>query len=225
MRVLLVEDEVLLASALQQVLTEQNYIVDIAHDGETGLDLALADCYDVLVLDVMLPKLTGFEIVTHVREMDIHVPILLLTAKDAVDDRVHGLDIGADDYLVKPFANKELLARVKALTRRNNGMQEVEILTVGDFTMNVPNRQVTRSNEVLNLTSKEFALLEVMMRNPGKVLSKEVLLDRVWGPEANIVGNAVENYVYFLRRKIENPGTRSYIETVRGVGYVFQTPS
>lgn len=223
-RILIVEDEVRLASALKQLLTEHLYAVDVAHDGETGLDLALTGSYDALVLDIMLPRLDGLAIVKEVRRAGIDVPILLLTAKDTVDDRVTGLDAGADDYLVKPFANKELLARLRALTRRTGSLAGTEVMEVGPFSLDLAQRTVSKRGEPLTLTMKEFQLLELLLRNHGKVLSKEVILDRVWGPDAAVVGNAVENYVHFLRRKIDDPGRPSFIETVRGVGYVLRVP-
>ncbi|MCL6516301.1 response regulator transcription factor [Alicyclobacillus sp.] len=222
MRILIVEDEQRLAAALAQLLKEHQYAVDVAHDGNTGLDLALMDCYDVLVLDVMLPGQSGLDIVRQVRRAGLDVPILLLTAKDTVDDRVTGLDAGADDYLVKPFATKELLARIRALTRRTGTVSGPDTLTVGPFSMHLAERTIFRNGQPLNLTAKEFQLLELLMRNHGKVMSKELILDRVWGPDAEVIGNAVENYVHFLRKKIDVPGQPSYIETVRGVGYVFR---
>lgn len=222
MRVLLVEDERRLASAVQQLLRDQHYVSDVAHDGEAGLDLALTNSYDALVLDIMLPKLSGLDIVREVRKAGLDVPILLLTARDAVDDRVLGLDTGADDYLVKPFANRELLARVRALTRRQGTLTGTETMAVGPFSIDMTQRIAKRDDDVLTLTQKEFQLLELLMRNQSRVLSKELILDRVWGPEAPVIGNAVENYVHFLRKKIDRPGQPSFIETVRGVGYIFK---
>jgi DNA-binding response OmpR family regulator len=225
MRILLVEDEKRLASAVAELLKEHQYITDVAHDGETGLDLALVDCYEVLVLDIMLPKKSGLDIVREVRKAGMDVPILLLTARDTVDDRVTGLDVGADDYLVKPFANKELLARIRALTRRTGNVSGTDILSVGPFHIHLSERIIKRNDEALNFTLKEFQLLELLMRNRDKVMSKELILDRVWGPDADVIGNAVENYIHFLRKKIDIPGQPSFIDTVRGVGYVFRVKS
>ncbi len=224
MRVLYVEDEKRLAAAVVQLLKEDHYMIDTAYDGETGLDLALTNSYDVLVLDIMLPELSGLEILRSVREAGLDVPILLLTAKDTVDDRVQGLDAGADDYLVKPFANKELLARVRALTRRSGNLIPNENFTVGPFAVNFAEHTIARNGVVLNLTTKEFQLLELLLRNHNKVMSKELILDRIWGPDAEVIGNAVENYVHFLRKKIDLPTQPSFIETVRGVGYVLRIP-
>ena len=224
MRILLVEDEKRLASALLQLFQDNHYLADVAHDGVNGLDLALTNSYDALVLDIMLPKLDGLEIVRRVRQEGLDVPILLLTARDTVDDRVKGLDVGADDYLVKPFANKELLARVRALTRRTGNLTGTENMQVGPFVIDFSERVVKQDSRSLTLTTKEFQLLELLLRNHGKVLSKELILDRVWGPDAEVIGNAVENYIHFLRKKIDEPNQPSYIETVRGVGYVFRLP-
>ncbi|MCF8567219.1 response regulator transcription factor [Alicyclobacillus tolerans] len=224
MRILLVEDEKRLASALLQLFQDNHYLADVAHDGVSGLDLALTNSYDALVLDIMLPKLDGLEIVRRVRQEGLDVPILLLTARDTVDDRVKGLDVGADDYLVKPFANKELLARVRALTRRTGNLTGTENMQVGPFVIDFSERVVKQGSRSLTLTTKEFQLLELLLRNHGKVLSKELILDRVWGPDAEVIGNAVENYIHFLRKKIDEPNQPSYIETVRGVGYVFRLP-
>lgn len=223
MRILLVEDERRLASALQQLLRDAQYASDVAYDGETGLDLALTNSYDALVLDIMLPKMNGLEIVKEVRKAELDVPILLLTARDAVEDRVLGLDTGADDYLIKPFANRELLARIRALTRRQSPLTGTDVMVVGDFAIDMTQRVARRGQQTLPLTAKEFQLLELLLRNHDRVLSKELILDRVWGPEAPVIGNAVENYVHFLRKKIDVVGLPSFIETVRGVGYIFKS--
>ncbi|GMA56485.1 DNA-binding response OmpR family regulator [Alicyclobacillus sacchari] len=222
MRILLVEDEARLASALKQLLKENQYAVDAVHDGESGYDLALTDSYDIVILDIMLPKMSGIDILRGMRENGVQTPVLLLTAKDTVEDRVTGLDAGADDYLVKPFDNKELLARVRALSRRTGQFSGSDAIEAGPFRLDFSTRTVTRNGEALALTAKEFQLLELFMRNQNKVLSKEIILDRVWGPDADVIGNAVENYVHFLRKKIDEPGSASYIATVRGVGYLFQ---
>ncbi|MCL6631876.1 MAG: response regulator transcription factor [Alicyclobacillus herbarius] len=224
MRILLVEDEKRLAAALLQLFKEHNYAADVAHDGITGLDLASTNSYDILVLDVMLPGMSGLDIVRQLRAEKLDVPILLLTARDAVSDRVAGLDAGADDYLVKPFANEELLARIRALARRPAALAGTDAISAGPFRIDLGTREATRDGVALNLTAKEFQLLELFIRNQGKVLAKDLILDRVWGPDADVIANAVENYVHFLRKKIDQPGKPSYIETVRGVGYVFKIP-
>ncbi|WP_067928818.1 response regulator transcription factor [Alicyclobacillus shizuokensis] len=224
MRILLVEDEKRLAAALLQLFKEHHYAADVAYDGITGWDLASTNSYDILVLDVMLPEMSGLEIVRQVRAQKLDVPILLLTARDAVSDRVAGLDAGADDYLVKPFANEELLARIRALARRPAALVGTDAIAAGPFRIDLGSREATRDGQPLNLTAKEFQLLELFIRNHGKVLAKDLILDRIWGPDADVIANAVENYVHFLRKKIDQPGQPSYIETVRGVGYVFKIP-
>ncbi|PWI58869.1 response regulator transcription factor [Sulfoacidibacillus thermotolerans] len=232
MRILLIDDEKKLVEALKQLFVENHFAVDLAHDGVEGLELARNDVYDVLIVDVMLPHLSGYELVEILRKEGSSVPILLLTAKDGVDDRVYGLDHGADDYLVKPFATSELLARVRALTRRKGNVVGTEKIGVGDLQLDLVTRQVTCGQTVMQLTAKEFLLLELFLRHEGQVLPKEVLLDRVWGYEALLDTNAVEIYVHFLRKKLlaakANVATEKatlhipMIETVRGVGYVLK---
>jgi len=226
---LIVDDEVKLLRALEQTFGELHYAVDTAKDGERGLELAQAGGYDVLVIDVMLPRMTGYQIVESLRTSGDSTPILLLTAKDAVDDRVQGLDSGADDYLVKPFAMKELTARVRALTRRTGDVMGTKTQVVGPFELDLVSRTVTHHGALLALTAKEFQLFEMFLRNPGQVLPKELILDRIWGFEGPEDTNAVEIYVHFLRKKIDARRTvgerterASYIETVRGVGYVLR---
>lgn len=230
MRLLLIEDEIRLAKALQQTFSEHHYIVDLAHDGAVGLDLAQTDTYDIILVDVMLPTMSGYEVVRRLRKTGHATPILMLTARDAVDDRVEGLDAGADDYLVKPFATKELLARVRALSRRSGEMLDVEEVSVGAISIDSVSRSVYVSGEPYSLTGKEFQLLELFMRNPNQVLPKELILDRVWGVEAPMDRNAVEIYVHFLRKKLDRVRTERQIElaempvieTVRGVGYALR---
>ncbi|KUO94807.1 response regulator transcription factor [Ferroacidibacillus organovorans] len=230
MRLLLIEDEVRLAKALQQTFSEHHYIVDLAHDGATGLDLAQTDTYDIILVDVMLPNMSGYEVVRKLRKTGHATPILMLTARDAVDDRVEGLDAGADDYLVKPFATKELLARVRALSRRSGEMLDVEEVSVGAISIDSVSRSVYVAGEPYSLTGKEFQLLELFMRNPNQVLPKELILDRVWGVEAPMDRNAVEIYVHFLRKKMDKVridrkielAEMPVIETVRGVGYALR---
>lgn len=223
MRILLVEDEQKLAAATAQVLKEHQYSVDVAHHGHEGLDLALMDCYDLLILDVMLPGCSGLTIVQEVRGAGLSTPTLLLTARDTVEDRVTGLDSGADDYLVKPYNTQELLARVRALSRRTGQVTGVQVLQTGPFAIHMDERAIYQNNTPLDLTNTEFQLLELLIRNRGKVMSKELILDRVWGPDADVVANAVENYIHFLRKKIDVAGEPSFIRTVRGVGYTFRT--
>ena len=225
MRLLLIDDEQKLLRALQQLLIEQQYAVDIATDGESGLEMALTGLYEVLVIDVMMPKMSGIDVVRTLRESEDSTPILLLTARDAIDDRVRGLDAGADDYLTKPFANQEFLARIRALTRRSGDVMPTQVLTVGGFSLDLQSRVIKIDDQSLFLTAKEFQLLELFLRNAGQVLPKELIFDRVWGFDGPSDTNAVEIYVHFLRKKIDaihdSMGTVA-IETVRGVGYLFK---
>lgn len=225
MRLLLIDDEQKLLRALQQLLIEQQYAVDIATDGESGLEMALTGLYEVLVIDVMMPKMSGIDVVRTLRESEDSTPILLLTARDAIDDRVKGLDAGADDYLTKPFANQEFLARIRALTRRSGDVMPTQVLTVGGFSLDLQSRVIKIDDQSLFLTAKEFQLLELFLRNAGQVLPKELIFDRVWGFDGPSDTNAVEIYVHFLRKKIDaihdSMGTVA-IETVRGVGYLFK---
>ena len=223
LRILIIDDEKRLLQALEQLLKDQNYNVDTAEDGAQGLRKALENAYDLLIVDVMLPYLTGYELVSQLRQEGDSTPILFLTAKDSVTDRVEGLDSGADDYLVKPFATQELLARVRALTRRSGDLIGVNELESGRFRLDLIARTVYFEGQVLTLTPKEFQLLELFLRNPNRILPKELILDRVWGLDMDI--NVVESYVHFLRKKIQlliadtTVATSPVIETVRGVGY------
>lgn len=228
MRLLLIDDELTFVCALRQTLVEQQFVVDVASDGVQGLDMALDGNYDLLVVDVMLPGMSGIEIVRTLREGGDSTPMLLLTARDAVADRVTGLDSGADDYLVKPFATSELLARVRALTRRVGFIAGTDALCVDDFSLNLVTRTVSYRDVPMALSAKEFQLMELFMRNAGQVLPKVLILDRVWGSDTTVDLNAVEIYTHLLRKKIHtymaewDDEVPSVIETVRGVGYVFR---
>jgi two-component system, OmpR family, response regulator len=219
MRVLIIEDEHKIARALQKALTQETYAVDICFTSDDGLAMATTEPYDVMIIDRMLPGGSdGLSIVKELRALGIHTPVLLLTAMGSIQDKTDGLDGGADDYLAKPFALTELLARVRALLRRP-AEQQSTVLTVGDLSLNTVTFAVERAGRSLSLTSKEFALLEFMMRNPGRPLSKEVIVGHVWDYDADILPNTVEVYIKYLRKKIEVPGTASLIHTVRGFGY------
>ncbi len=223
MRILLVDDEPALLSAVQQLLQSHHYTVDVARDGERGLELAMNNTYDLFVLDVMLPGMMGFELVERLRGDHTSTPILMLTAKDSIVDRVRGLDIGADDYLVKPFAIQEFLARVRALTRRSGDLVGTDSFEVGCFHVDLVTRTVSMASATLSLSSKQFQVLEFFLRHPNKVLPKELILDRIWGIDTDV--GIVETYVHFLRKKLESHlsehpiAERPQIETLRGVGY------
>lgn len=220
MRILVVEDEHKIANAIKQGLIQENYAVDLEYDADAGLGAALHESYDVMILDRMLPgALEGLEICRQVRKFGIHTPILLLTAKDQTSDRVEGLNAGADDYLVKPFSFEELLARVRALMRRPAATAG-EVLKVADLSLNPVRYEVKRGGKTLNLSAKEFALLEYMMRNPGRVLTKENIISHVWDFDADVLPNTVEVYIGYLRNKIDKPFRRQLIHTHRGFGYL-----
>ncbi len=218
MRVLVVEDEAKMASLLKRGLEEEGYAVDAAGDGRQALWLGAENPYDAIVLDVMLPDLDGFEICRRLREAGRWSPVLMLTARDDVTDRVGGLDAGADDYLTKPFAFAELVARLRALVRRG-ASERPAALRVGDLTVDPATRRVSRADVPIELTAKEFALLEYLARHPGEVLSRSRLIEHVWDFAYDGDSNVVDVYVRYLREKVDRPFGRESIETVRGAGY------
>lgn len=217
MRLLLVEDEQRLADALAYILKKNKYGVDTAYDGETGQEMAVTGVYDLIILDRMLPRKEGVLVLKELRSKCISTPVLLLTAKDSIEDRVEGLDAGADDYLIKPFATEELLARVRALARRQANPLLGERLEVSGLSLDPLHCEVTRNRETIKLTLKESLLLELFMRNPGQVITKEQILNRVWGLDSEVEMNNVEIYIHYLRKKLSSMDLR--LETVRGIGY------
>ncbi|GAC1545545.1 MAG: response regulator transcription factor [Herpetosiphon sp.] len=223
MRILLVEDEAKLARVVRQGLTEAGHAVDVAYDGETGLGLALHEPYDLLVLDVMLPGLNGLEVCRQLRAAQQRTPVLMLTARDAVADRVAGLDSGADDYLVKPFAFAELLARVRALLRRDLPSKD-PVLRVADVEIDTVAHMVRRDGQAIELTSKEYALLELLLRNRNRVLSREQIAAHVWDYDFVAGSNIVDVYVRNLRRKLGDDREPRLIHTLRGTGYQLREP-
>lgn len=218
MRVLLIEDDVTITRLLKEGLEDESYAVDVANDGSEGYRTAAADEYDVIILDIMLPGMNGYEVCRALRNDDNKTPILMLTARDAERDIVEGLDTGADDYLAKPFSFDVLLARIRALLRRPNGKLE-EILQVGDLKLDPSSKKVTRASQEISLTAKEYGVLEYLMRNKGKVLSKEQIISHVWDFDADVLPNNVELFIMFLRRKIDKPFKSKLIHTVSGFGY------
>jgi DNA-binding response OmpR family regulator len=218
MKILVVEDEHRIAMAIKEGLQEEGYAVDVEYDGEDGYNAASADEYDVIILDVMMPILSGYDVLRKLRADGNHTPVLILTAKDQNKDVVKGLDTGADDYLAKPFSFEILLARIRALLRRPPSKLG-EVLRVSDLTLDPASKEVTRAGQKIQLSSKEFALLEYMMRNPERVLSKNNIITHVWNFDANILPNNVEVFVAFLRGKIDKPFGRPLLHTVRGFGY------
>jgi DNA-binding response OmpR family regulator len=220
MRVLVVEDEHKIANSIKRGLDQESYAVDVAYDGETGFDLASTESYDVIILDLMLPKMDGMTICKKLREGSIHTAILILTAKGELNDKVDGLNSGADDYLVKPFAFAELLARIKALTRRPKDSFGSE-LKVDGLTLDTLTYQVKREGREINLSKKEFSLLEYLMRHPNKIQTKDQIIGNVWNYDDDILPNTVEVYIGYLRNKIDKPfkNKPGLIHTVRGFGY------
>jgi len=218
-RILVVEDEQNVAGFIRQGLTEEGYVVDVATDGELALDYAQTYAYDLILLDVLLPKIDGRKVARTLRQRGVTAPILMLTALDTVDDRVDGLDSGADDYLVKPFAYRELLARIRARTRTHQGPTTPNELEIADLSLNRLTRQVKRGDQPVILTAKEFALLEYLMLHPDQVLSRTQLGEQVWGYDFFNQSNIVDVYVGYLRRKVDDGHDRPLIRTVRGVGY------
>ena len=224
MRILLVEDDTAIARSLKEGLEDESYAVDVANDGSEGYRTAAADDYDVIILDIMLPGMNGYEVCRALRNDGNKTPILMLTARDAERDIVEGLDTGADDYLAKPFSFDVLFARIRALLRRPNEKLE-EILQVGDLKLDPSSKKVTRASQEISLTAKEYGVLEYLMRNKGKVLSKEQIISHVWDFDADVLLNNVELFIMFLRRKIDKPFKSKLIHTVSGFGYKLEEKS
>jgi len=223
MHILVVEDEKKVASFIQRGLEAEHYTVDVAYDGEAGLVRVFDGNYDLLILDVMLPKRDGLSVLREVRRHKLNLPVLLLTARDTVADKVAGLDRGADDYLTKPFAFEELLARVRALLRRGTPMP-APVLALADLRLDLVTRQVTRAGRRIDLTAKEFALLEFFLRQPGRVLSRTLIAQHVWGVDFDTFTNVIDVYVNYLRKKIDTDFEPKLLHTVRGAGYVLKVP-
>jgi len=222
MRLLLVEDDLKIASFINKGFKAAGFAVDHALDGQDGLHLALTEPYDAAVIDIMLPKLDGLSIIENMRREGIPIPVIILSAKGSVDDRVRGLQRGSDDYLTKPFAFSELLARVQALMRRAGGSAEPTRLTAGDLSMNLVSREVVRAGNKIDLQPLEFSLLEYLMRNQGKVVSKTMIMEHVWDYHFDPQTNVVEARICRLRDKVDKGFSRKLIQTVRGVGYVLK---
>lgn len=222
MRVLLIEDEQRLAEALAHILKKEGFVTDVVRDGTEGLLWAQTNNYDVIILDRMLPGKEGVEILRELRADNIQTPTIFLTAKDTVQNRVEGLDAGADDYLIKPFSKEELLARVRALTRRSQTLIFQGPLQLGAFTLNTAQCEVNMTDEKIKLSMKEAQLLELLLRNKGQVLSKEQILYRVWGYDSDVEIKNIDLYVFYLRKKIDFAKAGVSLETIRGVGYTLK---
>lgn len=218
MQILIVEDDVRLSQALQQILRDSGYQVDAVYDGADGLSYGESGIYDVIILDVMLPKMNGFDVVAQLRRAKVSTPVLLLTARGEVHDKIKGLDSGADDYMTKPFAPAELLAHLRALTRRQ-GEVVFERMSAGDLELDLENQDLSLGEKTIHLSHKEFQLMSVLMANKGQTVTKETLISKVWGYESTAEDNNVEAYVSFLRKKIKFLGSNMKIETLRKLGY------
>ncbi len=221
MRILIVEDEKKVAGFIKKGLEEETYAVDVAYDGVEGLHLGEQGQYDLIILDLMLPEMDGLEVLSRLRKEEIDAPILLLTAKDAVEDKVMGLDKGADDYLTKPFAFSELVARVRVLLRRGKAETKT-VLQISDLTLDLVSHKVNRNGEEIELTGKEYSLLEYFMRNQGKVLTRTMIAEHVWDYNFDTFTNVIDVYVNHLRKKIDKSYPKKLLHTLRGVGYIMK---
>ena len=223
MRILLVEDNRRLSDALRRTLVEYGYVVDTAYDGVEGEDMAMISSYDLIILDIMLPKRDGFEVCRSLRDQHVTTPILMLTARDALNDRVTGLDSGADDYLVKPFEVAELRARLRALLRRESD-QKSGSLEVANLKLDPATHFATRADQPLDLTAREYSLLEYLMRNTNRLITREMVIQSLWSYDKAITSNVVDVYIRRLRRKVDDPHEVKLIETIRGAGYRLHDP-
>ena len=219
MRVLVVEDDGRVASFIRRGLVQEGFSVDVARDGRAAFHQALHEAYDVIVLDILIPFMDGFEVLNQIRRQGCRVPVLVLSAKDTVEDRVRGLNGGADDYLVKPFSFAELTARIRALLRRRPDL-EPSLVRVGDLEIDLPARRVTRSGRRISLTPKEFSLLEYLIRNQGNVLTRTMIAEHVWDQHFDTFSNVIDVYIRYLRAKVDDDARARLIHTIRGVGYV-----
>jgi len=222
MRILIVEDELPLAEALTQILKKNNYTVDAVNDGESGLDNALSDIYDLIILDIMLPKMDGISILKTLRKEGISTPVILLTARGEISDKVTGLDSGADDYLAKPFASEELLARIRAISRRRGEVLQDNSLKFGDLQLNTSTLKLTKDDKEIKLILKEAELLELLITRKNLATSKELIIEKLWGFDSEVEHNHVEVYISFLRKKLAYLNSKVTINTVRGVGYILE---
>lgn len=221
MKLLVVEDEVALAEALSEILKRNKYVVDTVYDGEDGLAYGLTDIYDCIILDIMLPKMNGIDVLKTLRKRHISTPVLLLTAKSDTEDKINGLDSGADDYLTKPFVTGELLARVRSLTRRK-GEVVTDEFTFGDIALNKSTFSLSREGQFVKLSLKEYQIMELLIANPKQLIPKERFIEKIWGYESDVEYNNVEVYISFLRKKLGAVGSAVTIKTARGIGYYLE---
>lgn len=225
MKVLMIEDEVRLAKAVKFLLKEQNITCETIANGKTGLDLAFENIYDVIILDVMLPEMNGFEILKELRANKCETPIIMLTAKNMVEDKVNGLNLGADDYLTKPFDSNELIARVKALARRNGTKIASETLEFGDLLLDLSTSKLTSNNEAIKLNFKEFEIMKLLLASPKQIVSKDILFSKVWGWESIATDSSIEAYMSFLRKKLKFLNSRVSIKNYQKIGYKLEENS
>ncbi len=218
MRILVVEDKIALAQALEAILVENKYTVDTVHDGLKGLEYSMSDVYDGIILDIMLPGMNGLEVLRNLREERISTPVLLLTAKSEIEDKVKGLDYGADDYLTKPFATEELLARIRAVTRRK-GEMEIDGVEFSDVQLNLKTGEISCGGNSIKLGLKEFQLMEMLLKAGKQIITKEQIIDKIWGYESDTEYNNVEVYISFIRKKLQHIHSKVQIKTTRGLGY------
>ena len=221
MKILVIEDEKKVANFIKQALSEELYTVDVANDGEKGLEMGLSGEYDLVVLDLMLPKIDGYEIIKQLRKNNIAAPILILTAKDAVSDKVKGLDIGADDYLCKPFVLEELFARIRSLLRRQ-GIEKTNFLKLDDLELDTITHSARRNNKKIEFTAREYELLEFLLRNKNRVMTRSIIAQHVWEYNFDVESNIVDVYINRLRNKIDDSFDRKLIHSIKGVGYVMR---
>lgn len=219
MKLLLVEDEIQLSEALKEILIKNKYMVDSVYDGEAGIDYGLTGIYDLIILDIMMPKVNGLDVLKELRANNITTPILLLTAKGEIQDKVKGLDYGADDYLVKPFSHEELLARLRALSRRKAEVINDNSLHFSDLSLNISTYELEGTADSIRLTLKEFEILKYFMERPTLIVTKDDLITKVWGYDSDAEYNNIEVYISFLRKKLTYIGSKSKISTLRGIGY------
>lgn len=219
MRVLLAEDDLKLGKLIQYMLEQNEVSAEWVTDGEQAYDYAMYDDYDVVILDWMMPKLSGVDVCKKLRAADYQSAILLLTARDAVEDRVTGLDAGADDYLVKPFEFSELLARLRALSRRSNHKLQLDVVELGEFSLDRTSKVLCKGNQVIQLSPREFQIFDLLVQNMGNVVPRDIILDRIWGLESEVSSNNIDSYVKLLRKKLEGVAGKLLINTIRGVGY------
>ncbi|ULO04687.1 response regulator transcription factor [Paenibacillus sp. 19GGS1-52] len=220
-RILVIEDEKNLARFIELELQHESYSVTLAHDGLKGLQLALDEAWDLILLDLMLPGLNGLELCRRIRKVK-QTPVIMITARDGLSDKINGLDSGADDYIPKPFAIEELLARMRSLLRRSGSLNEGRMLQCHDLELDIEGRTLKKSNEIIELTKREFEILMVLMENIGRVMTREMLMESVWGYDSEVDMKVVDVYISYIRSKIDEPGQPSVVQTLRGLGYVIR---